>query len=160
MQEPPITLKLAYSNPEMICCAWLGEAGTKSDEIWFYTFVIIDGEWRFSPTSKSGPRNFLSKHAVHSNCAEAVTYSGEMHFEKHETDIHMVMHNSSGTYKPHPECLPQLKWLMESNFPGLIVDTFCYDDDELLRRLELVNEHNKKCTSHPILSSMKKSPRK
>jgi hypothetical protein len=43
----------------------------------------------------------------------------------------LVIDNDSGTYAPPKEDLPQLKALMESNFPGLSVEALDRENEDL-----------------------------
>jgi hypothetical protein len=98
-----------------------------------YTYIISaeDHSFRFSETGAAFFVDFASKHALHSNCAQAVVYSGEFHprpvggweafsdkTPDDEVDWELVIDNNSGTYSPNAELLPDLKKLLEYNFPG------------------------------------------
>jgi hypothetical protein len=115
-----------------------------------YTYVIAaeDNSIRFSETGAAFFVDFVSKHALLSNCAEKVRYSGEFHPRpqggwdkfKNVQDEHvqweLVIDNNSGTYAPDPQILPALKELMEHNFPGIHVFALDHNDPELKRSYE------------------------
>ncbi|GLB35678.1 putative protein kinase C conserved region 2 (CalB) [Lyophyllum shimeji] len=99
-----------------------------------YTYVISadDDSFRFSETGAAFFVDFASKHALHSNCAERVRYSGEFHprpkggwenfsdnIQDNEVDWEFVFDNNSGTYAPDKTLLSNLRALLEHNFPGL-----------------------------------------
>ncbi|KAF9228957.1 hypothetical protein BS17DRAFT_772815 [Gyrodon lividus] len=111
-----------------------------------YTYIIsIDDEsLRFSETGAAFFVDFVSKHALHSNCAETVRYSGEFHprpvggwenfsddRQDNEVDWELVIDNNSGTYSPDPKLLPKVKEIMEFNFFGFKVVALSHDDPEL-----------------------------
>lgn len=100
-----------------------------------YTYVISgdDETFRFSETGAAFFVDFASKHALHSNCAETVRYSGEFHPRPQggwenfndqisDSDIHweLVIDNNSGTYAPDKALLPVLQSLLQYNFPGYV----------------------------------------
>ncbi len=118
-----------------------------------YTYVITVGEdtLRFSETGAAFFVDFASKHALHANCAESVRYSGEFHprpgvpggWEGFSDDIpddkvewEIVVDNNSGTYAPDAMLLPDLKGLLEYNFPGLKFIALDRNDPELERSRE------------------------
>ncbi|CCM00144.1 uncharacterized protein FIBRA_02171 [Fibroporia radiculosa] len=111
-----------------------------------YTYIISvdDDSLRFSETGATFLVNMASKHALHSNCAEAVLYSGEFHprpeggwehfaDDRSDDDVRweLVIDNKSGTYAPDGALLPRVKELFEFNFPGFIAVTFDYRDPAL-----------------------------
>lgn len=116
-----------------------------------YTYIISaqDDSLRFSETGAAFFVDFASKHALHANCAEKVRYSGEFHprpacgwenfsDETSDNDVEweLVVDNNSGTYSPDPKLLPNLKALLEYNFPGLKIIALDYNDPELERSRE------------------------
>lgn len=116
-----------------------------------YTYVISvdDDSFRFSETGARFLVNMASKHALHSNCADTVRYSGEFHprpeggWDKFSDDMRdedvrweLVIDNNSGTYAPDKTLLPKLKQLMEYNFPVFNVVALDYKDPELQRSSE------------------------
>ena len=104
--------------------------GLCGGEMIFFTYVLMEnGEMRFSHTGVGALRDNLSKHAVHSNAAESVAYAGEFHFD-HAKDI-LVLDNSSGTFAPDKEYLPNLVELFERNLPGMQVKALDWQDPEL-----------------------------
>ena len=120
----------------------------RSDLISFYTFVIVDGLLRFSPTGDDHLKDIASKHTVHANCARSVTFSGEFHVEPDGNTYTAVFHNSSGTYRPDKEYLPKLEELLQRNFHGMGIKVFNFDDPELERRIENVKQCNKELKKH------------
>ncbi|KAI0085895.1 hypothetical protein BDY19DRAFT_384680 [Irpex rosettiformis] len=116
-----------------------------------YTYVIAvdDDSFRFSETGAAFFVDFASKHALHSNCAIAVRYSGEFHprpeggWENFNDQIpdsqvrwELVIDNNSGTYSPDPMLLPTLKELLEYNFPGFIIHAWDFNDPRLAQSRE------------------------
>ena len=111
-----------------------------------YTYIISmdDDSLRFSETGATFFVDFASKHALHSNCAKAVRYSGEFHprpacgwacfsdaMADEEVEWEIVIDNNSGTYSPDPALLPKVKEIVEVNFPGFRVVALRHDDSEL-----------------------------
>jgi hypothetical protein len=116
-----------------------------------YTYIISseDDSLRFSETGAAFFVDFASKHALHSNCAESVRYSGEFHprpkggwqnftddTQDEDVEWEMVVDNNSGTYSPDPVLLPQLKELLEYNFPGFTFVVLSYEDPRLTESRE------------------------
>eukprot|EP00012_Vannella_robusta_P006522 CAMPEP_0206194026 /NCGR_PEP_ID=MMETSP0166-20121206/6938_1 /ASSEMBLY_ACC=CAM_ASM_000260 /TAXON_ID=95228 /ORGANISM="Vannella robusta, Strain DIVA3 518/3/11/1/6" /LENGTH=247 /DNA_ID=CAMNT_0053610893 /DNA_START=719 /DNA_END=1462 /DNA_ORIENTATION=- len=129
----------------------------KSGAIIIFTFVIVDDILYFAPTGDEFLKDMVSKHAVHSNCAEEVTYSGDFFFvdiEKligHETNsenvneserLTLVISNSSGTYKPDKELLPKVRELFQMNFPGLNIEVFDHSDPLFQKYKTAIREFN------------------
>jgi len=123
-----------------------------------YTYVIAeqDQSLRFSETGAAFFVDFASKHALHSNCAESVYYSGEFHprpkggWDKFSDDVpddkvkwELVIDNNSGTYAPDPKMLPQLKALMEYNFADFDVCALDHGDPELKKSTDACREYAK-----------------
>ncbi|OWY93019.1 C2 domain-containing Hypothetical protein, partial [Phytophthora megakarya] len=76
----------------------------------------------------------LSKHMLHSGAAFAVLYAGEFHVDNYLFDEpKLIINNDSGTYAPPKEDLPQLKALMENNFPGIAVEALDREDEGMQR---------------------------
>ncbi|OCB89645.1 C2-domain-containing protein [Sanghuangporus baumii] len=111
-----------------------------------YTYIIAAGDdtFRFSETGAAFFVDFASKHALHSNCAERVRYSGEFHprpaggwasFSDETPDEavewELVIDNNSGTYSPDAMLLPDLEGLLQHNFPGLVVVALDHKDPAL-----------------------------
>ena len=111
-----------------------------------YTYIIStdDDSLRFSETGAAFFVDFMSKHALHSNCAKTVRYSGEFHarpaggwarfsdaIEDGEVVWELVVDNNSGTYSPDPGLLPKVKEIVEMNFPGFSVVALRHDDPAL-----------------------------
>jgi hypothetical protein len=91
---------------------------------------------------------------LHSNCAECVRYSGEFHprpkggwesFSEDksddEVDWELVIDNNSGTYAPDKALLPQLKDLLEYNFPGFNIYALDREDPELKKSREACRKY-------------------
>ncbi|PCH38492.1 hypothetical protein WOLCODRAFT_64481 [Wolfiporia cocos MD-104 SS10] len=111
-----------------------------------YTYVLAadDDTLRFSETGAAFLMSMASKHALHSNCAQAVRYSGEFHprprggwdsFDDatpdEDVEWELVVDNKSGTYTPNSALLPAIKDVFEYNFPGFSVVPLDYRDPEL-----------------------------
>jgi len=111
-----------------------------------YTYIISseDDSFRFSETGAAFFVDFASKHALHANCYETVRYSGEFHprpeggWDKFSDDIpdelinwELVIDNNSGTYAPDKNLLPNLKDLLEYNFPGFAIFALDHGDEAL-----------------------------
>jgi hypothetical protein len=116
-----------------------------------YTYIISaeDESLRFSETGAAFFVDFASKHALHSNCAERVRYSGEFHprpaggWDKFSDETpdesvvwELVFDNNSGTYAPDKTLLPNLKALLEYNIPGIPFYAFDREDQELTQSRE------------------------
>lgn len=116
-----------------------------------YTYVIAEGDdtLRFSETGAAFFVDFASKHALHANCATRVRYSGEFHprpvggwenfsdeTPDDQVEWEIVIDNNSGTYSPNPKLLPNLKGLLEYNFPGLRFVALDFNDPELSQSRE------------------------
>ncbi|EJD51225.1 hypothetical protein AURDEDRAFT_111841 [Auricularia subglabra TFB-10046 SS5] len=125
---------------------------TKASSSWLvkpvlYTYVIDEGErFRFSETGAAFFTDFASKHALHACVSETVRYAGEFHarpvveggwaglnghLPPEDAEWELWIDNASGTYGPDPKLLPNLKGLLEYNFPGIQVRVFDYKDEEL-----------------------------
>ncbi|KAF7974235.1 hypothetical protein HWV62_13118 [Athelia sp. TMB] len=111
-----------------------------------YTYIISseDDSFRFSETGAAFFVDFASKHALHSNCAEAVRYSGEFHprpkggwenfadnTPDDQVEWELVIDNNSGTYSPDKGMLPQVKKLLEYNFPEFTIFALDHADPDL-----------------------------
>jgi len=116
-----------------------------------YTYVIAEGDdsLRFSETGAAFFVDFASKHALHANCAPRVRYSGEFHprpvsgwesfsdeTPDDQVEWEIVIDNNSGTYSPDPKLLPNLKDLLEYNFPGLPFVALDFNNPELSQSRE------------------------
>lgn len=116
-----------------------------------YTYIIStdDDSLRFSETGAAFFVDFASKHALHSNCAKAVRYSGEFHprpvggwarfsdaIRDDDVEWEIVIDNNSGTYSPDPTLLPKVKEIIELNFSGFRVVALRHDDPELTASTE------------------------
>lgn len=121
-----------------------------------YTYIISaeDDSFRFSETGAAFFVDFASKHALHSNCAESVRYSGEFHprpeggWDKFcddtpddQTKWELVIDNNSGTYAPDVKLLPALKGLLEYNFPGIGICAMSHEDPKLVKSREACRTH-------------------
>lgn len=111
-----------------------------------YTYIISadDDSLRFSETGAAFFVDFVSKHALHSNCAKTVRYGGEFHprpvggwarfsdtVQDEEVGWEIVIDNNSGTYSPDPGLLHKVKEIIELNFSGFGVVALRHDDPEL-----------------------------
>lgn len=116
-----------------------------------YTYVIAvnDDSMRFSETGARYLVNMVSKHWLHSDCAESVRFAGEFHprpaggWDKFSDDMRdedvqweLVIDNNSGTYAPKEEMLPALKRVLEMNLPGFTILALDRDDPEVARSSE------------------------
>lgn len=134
-----------------------------------YTYIISaeDDSFRFSETGAAFFVDFVSKHALHSNCAEYVRYSGEFHprpvggwenfsDEKSDDEVEweLVIDNNSGTYSPDKTLLPQLKALLEYNFPGFGIIALDHDDPELKKSTDAIRAYalRKESECHPHIT--------
>lgn len=121
-----------------------------------YTYIICaeDDSFRFSETGAAFLVDFASKHALHSNCAESVRYSGEFHprpvggwshfsddTPDDAVDWELVIDNNSGTYAPDKKMLPVLKALLEYNFSGFGIVALDHGDEELKESREACREY-------------------
>ncbi|KAH3766928.1 C2 domain [Pelomyxa schiedti] len=94
-----------------------------------FTYVLLDTHMNFSETGASFFKDFLSKHAMHSNALEEVRYAGEFFVLARENgDYRLIIDNSSGTYAPLKEHLPLLENLFTANFPDLQVSALDWQD--------------------------------
>lgn len=121
-----------------------------------YTYIISseDDSLRFSETGAAFFVDFVSKHALHSNCAESVRYSGEFHprpeggwenFSDATPDDRvkweLVIDNNSGTYSPDKGMLPQVKALLEHNFPGFKIFALDHADPALKKSTDATRDY-------------------
>jgi hypothetical protein len=121
-----------------------------------YTYIISsdDDSFRFSETGSPFFVDFASKHALHSNCNETVRYSGEFHprpqggWQNFSDDIpdelvewELVIDNNSGTYAPDPKMLPDLKELLQYNFPGFTIHAWDREDPRLKESVEACRDY-------------------
>ena len=110
----------------------------KGGRIFTYV-LTLDGLWRFTETGKEFGIDMLSKHTMHSDVNIYIAFSGEFFIRRLKTprqspddpETHppadigggppseqlphdpayyaLVIDNDSGTYRPNPKLLPQLK---------------------------------------------------
>lgn len=126
-----------------------GEPHRVKPAVYTYIIAVRDDTLRFSETGAAFFVDFASKHALHSNCAESVRYSGEFHprpeggWAAFSDDIpdekvrwEIVVDNNSGTYSPNAMLLPALKELLEYNFSGFGVFALDFKDPELEKSRE------------------------
>lgn len=131
-----------------------------------YTYIISseDDSLRFSETGAAFFVDFASKHALHSNCARKVRYSGEFHLrprskeregegswcgwqdfddsmEDTSVDWEIIIDNDSGTYTPDKGMLPTLRDLIDHNFPGLDVLALDREDEERKKSVDACREY-------------------
>lgn len=131
----------------------------------FYTYIIDDSTWRFSETGVGFFTDFASKHALHANCSESVHYAGQFHprpklgWDHRDGEWELVFDNWSGTYAPSIDLLPNLKALLEFNFPGLNVvvhdfkDPLLRESMEKLKMAEASLRGGNACLSHLVFNS-------
>ncbi|KAL4145409.1 hypothetical protein PRNP1_013080 [Phytophthora ramorum] len=106
--------------------------GKRLDKPVLFTYAIISTGWYFSETGAAFFKDMLSKHMLHSGAQFNVKYAGEFHIEQgRQGEYRLLIDNNSGTYAPPKEELPQLKTLLETNFPGISVDVHDRSDPEL-----------------------------
>lgn len=131
--------------------------GVRGGKSRFFTYVLLAGDragsarLRFSETGASFFDDARSKHAVHSNAAEEVVYSGEFHIRTHALEVQeapslavvtrttdpptrpptLVLDNGSGTYAPKKEHLPLLRKVFERNFPDMDVEAVDFQGPEV-----------------------------
>ncbi|GMF34889.1 unnamed protein product [Phytophthora fragariaefolia] len=106
--------------------------GKRLDKPVLFTYAIIETGWYFSETGAAFFKDILSKHMLHSGAQFNVKYAGEFHIEKGLLGKYtLVIDNNSGTYAPPKEELPQLKALLETNFPGISVEALDRGSQEL-----------------------------
>ncbi|KAG7380590.1 hypothetical protein PHYPSEUDO_007030 [Phytophthora pseudosyringae] len=97
-----------------------------------FTYAMIETGWYFSETGAAFFKDILSKHMLHSGAQFTVKYAGEFHIEKGSSgEFQLFIDNNSGTYAPPKEELPQLKALLETNFPGISVEALERGSPEL-----------------------------
>ncbi|CEG42992.1 C2 domain [Plasmopara halstedii] len=100
-----------------------------------FTYAITPKGWLFSETGAGFFKDMLSKHMMHSNTAESVKYAGEFRIEEEDDGTSkLVIDNNSGTYAPSPKRLPQLKLLIENNFPGIKCEALDRENKESVKR--------------------------
>eukprot|EP00644_Phytophthora_capsici_P011730 jgi/Phyca11/509839/fgenesh2_kg.PHYCAscaffold_50_\ len=106
--------------------------GKRLDKPVLFTYAIISTGWYFSETGAAFFKDILSKHMLHSGAQFNVKYAGEFHIEKSSSgEFKLFIDNNSGTYAPPKEELPQLKALLETNFPGISVEALDRGSPEL-----------------------------
>ena len=133
----------------------------------FTYVLTLDGQWRFTETGKEFGIDLLSKHTMHSDVSIYIAFSGEFFIRRlkipwkdpDEQETHppadinggppeheppkdpnyyqLVIDNDSGTYRPNPKLLPQLKEFMLRNLPGLKITTLdCTSDKEKMDKMK------------------------
>lgn len=86
-----------------------------------HTFVVTSDKLIFVESTKNPQtertKDKLSKHYVISGLKNKVRYSGEffVYYHPAKKHVHVVFDNSSGTYRPDSNALPQLKLLIDAN---------------------------------------------
>ena len=141
----------------------------------FTYVLTLDGQWRFTETGKEFGIDLLSKHTMHSDVNIYIAFSGEFfirrlkhpHQSPDEPETHppaeidggppsgeppkdlayysLVIDNDSGTYRPNPKLLPQLKAFMEHNLPGIKVATLdCTAESEKMNKMKTEQRERKK----------------
>lgn len=121
-----------------------------------YTYVVAvqDSSFRFSETGAAFLVDFASKHALHSNCAEAVRYSGEFHprpvggwqnfcddITDNQVEWELIVDNNSGTYSPNKDDLIRVQMVLEYNLPGITVRTLDREDPELKESVQACRDY-------------------
>lgn len=145
----------------------------KGGRIFTYV-LTLDGQWRFTETGKEFGIDLLSKHTMHSDVNIYIAFSGEFfirrlkhpHQSPDEPETHppaemnggppngeplkdpayygLVIDNDSGTYRPNPKVLPQLKAFMEHNLPGMKVTTLdCTAESEKMNKMKTEQRERK-----------------
>ncbi|KAH7459550.1 uncharacterized protein KRP23_15110 [Phytophthora ramorum] len=105
--------------------------GRRQEKPVLFTYVITKNGWYFSETGAAFFKDMLSKHMLHSGAAFSVLYAGEFRVDNYLFDEpKLVIDNDSGTYAPPKADLPQLKALIENNFPGILVDALDREDED------------------------------
>jgi hypothetical protein len=113
--------------------------GKRLDKPVLFTYAMIETGWYFSETGAAFFKDILSKHMLHSGAQFNVKYSGEFHIEQGDKDQYtLFIDNNSGTYAPPKEELPQLKALLETNFPGILVQTLDRKSPELKEKRQVI----------------------
>ncbi|ETN19960.1 hypothetical protein PPTG_03068 [Phytophthora nicotianae INRA-310] len=106
--------------------------GKRLDKPVLFTYAIIETGWYFSETGAAFFKDILSKHMLHSGAQFNVKYAGEFHIEQEPSgEFKLFIDNNSGTYAPPKEELPQLKALLETNFPGIAIEALDRSSPEL-----------------------------
>lgn len=152
-----------------------------------FTYVItLDGQFRFTETGKEFGIDLLSKHTMHSDVNIYVAFSGEFFVHRPATPLEpekqgthplanieggppeselpkdpryyeLIIDNDSGTYRPTPTLLPQLKEYLHHNFPGINIVTFdCDKDAKKLEKLKSQQRETKK--QRTTLAFVQRSP--
>ncbi len=145
----------------------------KGGRIYTYV-LTLDGQWRFTETGKEFGIDMLSKHTMHSDVNIYIAFSGEFfirrlktpHQSPDEPETHppaeidggppsdqppqdpayyaLVIDNDSGTYRPNPKLLPQLKEFLQHNLPGIKIQTLdCTADQEKMDKMKTEQRERK-----------------
>ncbi|KAE8904936.1 hypothetical protein PF005_g24684 [Phytophthora fragariae] len=108
--------------------------GRRQEKTVLFTYVITKNGWYFSETGAAFFKDMLSKHMLHSGAAFSVLYAGEFRVDSYLFgEPKLIIDNDSGTYAPPKEDLPQLKALIENNFPGIAVEALDRENEDLQR---------------------------
>lgn len=109
-----------------------------------YTYVIMEKFLYFAETGASFAKDFLSKHAVLSNCSAEVVFSGEFHLQGpcQKGEYTLIVDNNSGTYSPDKHSLVMVEELFKKNFPGLKIEGYDRDDPKLRHYKEVIKLRN------------------
>lgn len=100
-----------------------------------YTYVLMDDSLRFSRTDARMSVDMSSKHALHAGAAPEVFYAGEFWVDfNNDGQRVLFIDNNSGTFAPGKEDLHRMKFLMQTNFPGMEIAVLDYQDPEWKRR--------------------------
>lgn len=145
----------------------LVHSGVRGSKSRFFTYVLLAGDrtgcarLRFSETGANFFDDARSKHAVHSNAAEEVVYSGEFHIRTHVREAEaaaasavvagttgppprpptLVLDNGSGTYAPDKKHLPLLRHVFERNFPAMDVQAVDFRGPEVAAAKQEIKEY-------------------
>ncbi|CAH0476973.1 unnamed protein product [Peronospora belbahrii] len=115
--------------------------GRRQDKPVLFTYVITTNGWYFSETGAAFFKDMLSKHMLHSGAAFSVLYAGEFRVDNVLFgEPKLIIDNDSGTYAPPAAILPQLKALIEDNFPQIAVEALDRENEYLQQtRKEILN---------------------
>lgn len=150
----------------------------KGGRIFTYV-LTLDGQWRFTETGKEFGIDMLSKHTMHSDVNIYIAFSGEFFIRRLKTprqspdepETHppadigggppseqpphdpayyaLVIDNDSGTYRPNPKLVPQLKEFLQRNLPGIKIQTLdCTADEEKMKKMKKEQRERKTAEGH------------
>eukprot|EP00026_Physarum_polycephalum_P002941 Phypoly_transcript_02950.p1 GENE.Phypoly_transcript_02950~~Phypoly_transcript_02950.p1 ORF type:complete len:702 (+),score=85.38 Phypoly_transcript_02950:252-2108(+) len=125
--------------------------GQRDGQNRFFTYVISDNTLKFSETGAPFFTDFMSKHAMHANCAKEVYYSGEFCVAQVGQSWKLYVDNNSGTYAPNKADLPCLEACFRQNFPDLDVQALDREDPKLA-------DLKRKCPTNPPAQNPQENP--